>query len=68
MADIGQAFTLSITLGNEAMRSMADVAELLERTAASMRRDHHSGEDFGSVDAEIMRDLNGNTVGGWTTR
>jgi hypothetical protein len=56
-------FTLTVTLGNDAMQTMADVADLLERAAESMRRDHESGEDFGSVYS--LRDLNGNRVGGW---
>lgn len=58
-------FSLFVQLGNDAMQDMADVADLLERAAASMRRDHEEGEDFGSVDAASLRDLNGNRVGNW---
>ena len=49
-------FELEITLGNDDMRTPADVADALERVASQ-------GESH-----QTLRDGNGNTVGGWTLR
>lgn len=50
-------FSLSIELGNEAMRTNFDVASALERVALSIRGDGYAN---GTV-----RDENGNAVGTW---
>ena len=49
------AFVLSITMGNEGMRTLDDVARALEDAARALR----DGDGYSSV-----RDRNGNTVGG----
>lgn len=56
-------FTLEIELGNDAMRTGADVAEVLERLA------HHMGTRnwaaLSEGECQHVHDLNGNTVGKW---
>ena len=54
-------FTLEIKLGNEAMQTGADIAELLRRLAGLV-------EDYGpsNVAAGNLRDVNGNSVGSWS--
>ena len=51
-------FTLSITLGNDAMRTPADIATALHRVARILETS--DGETRGTI-----RDANGNTVGSW---
>lgn len=57
-------FALQITLGNEAMESPQDVAEVLtDRVAVGVDQ---SGMDFDGVEGPYpIRDRNGNTVGHW---
>lgn len=47
-------FTVTITTGNEAMRTNLDLAEALERVAERLRGGAWQGK---------IRDVNGNTVG-----
>lgn len=47
-------FTLTIELGNDAMREAADVADALEQVAAQVRDGYNAGR---------IMDVNGNTVG-----
>ena len=58
-------FELEITLGNDDMRTPADVADALERVASQLRVPciASQGESH-----QTLRDGNGNTVGGWTLR
>jgi len=56
MSEDPESFTLTINLGDDAMQTPEDVAELLDRTAKYMRK-------HGSWPAEKVRDINGNTVG-----
>lgn len=51
-------FTLTITMGNEGMHSTAHVS-------AALLRASHKIAETGLTDGAI-RDVNGNTVGGWT--
>jgi hypothetical protein len=58
-------FNLTIELGNDAMQSPADIARALRRVA----------ETWGMIEGAAavgeegeIRDLNGNTVGGWEVR
>lgn len=52
-------FTFEITLGNDAMKDPADVAESLERVAQTLR-------DYGfECEASTILDANGNRVGTW---
>lgn len=57
-------FTLELELGNDAMKSAADIAEALLKTAA------HVVEVIGDKDpkpahSRSIHDVNGNTVGAW---
>lgn len=54
-------FTLTIELGNDAMQDSNDVAAALH-TVASYLRGSGSWDD---IDAGMVRDDNGNTVGSW---
>jgi hypothetical protein len=54
-------FTLTITLGNDAMQTGGDVAEALREVAG--RIDDRRGGLF--EDSGRIRDANGNTVGEW---
>jgi hypothetical protein len=51
-----RAFIFTLTLGDDAMQTPEDVAELLERTAKYMRK-------HGSWPSEKLYDLNGNVAG-----
>ncbi|MHB8565339.1 MAG: hypothetical protein ACYDDA_15730 [Acidiferrobacteraceae bacterium] len=60
-------FTLEIELGNDAMRTGADVGRALRHSTdrdLSLRID----EDLDSRDSGTIRDVNGNTVGTWQVR
>jgi hypothetical protein len=50
-------FTLSIELGNDAMRKRRDIARALRNVAARLTE--------GAADDGKIRDENGNTVGEW---
>ena len=52
-------FTLTITLGNDAMQLPEDVADALRRVADKLPT------SFAAADEGIIRDLNGNNVGDW---
>ena len=52
-------FTLAITLGNDAMRDIGDVARALRVVAA------RCGEAGSSEASGVIRDENGNAVGMW---
>jgi hypothetical protein len=59
-------FILEINLGNDAMQTPRDVAEVLDRAAYTLRSDGCFTGDFpGTCDASArnIRDRNGNTVG-----
>lgn len=49
-------FILRITLGNDAMRSLGDIAEVLHQTAREIERYQESGAIY---------DYNGNSVGSY---
>ena len=55
-------FTLTIALGNEAMRTDGDIADALRQVAVLF-----AGNDFEDITPEDgpIRDVNGNTVGSW---
>lgn len=55
-------FQLTIELGNDAMRSMRDVAAALQRVADALK---HEGIDDVDWPSGRIRDVNGNTVGQW---
>lgn len=59
-----ELFQLEIRLGNEAMRDSADIADALERLARRLRDTTIPGYSRDGV----IRDENGNTVGGWSLR
>ena len=52
-----QTFTLTITLGNAAMQTRADVGEALMNIGENVA--------FSVGDTGTIRDANGNTVGSW---
>lgn len=52
-------FTLTIKLGNEAMKTPADVVRALERLSRTIGTNIESGK---------VIDDNGNTVGNWVTK
>jgi hypothetical protein len=65
-------FTLTIELGNDAMRTWRDIGNELEALAETL---HERDEVIGGGDAEpvsveddigAIRDVNGNRVGRWT--
>lgn len=56
---MAKQFKLSITLGNDAMQTGADVADALMRTAAKFTEQ----VDFGPTERGTIFDLNGNLVG-----
>lgn len=59
-------FTLEIELGNEAMKSDADIARALRQVANRLRENKYVAtvKGYGDVTRGIM-DRNGNTVGFW---
>lgn len=61
-------FILSIKLGNDAMQTPDDVANVLETTAAKIRsrmqHSHTSNPETGEMGAFVC-DANGNVVGSW---
>ena len=50
-------FTLEIQLGNDAVQTSADIAEILRRV---------SSQASIADETDTIRDINGNTVGRWT--
>jgi hypothetical protein len=50
-------FTLTITLGNDAMQTPEDVAAALETIAVQLRT---------GIDTKVILDANGNKIGTWT--
>jgi hypothetical protein len=54
-------FTLTIELGNDAMRSEAHVVKALQEVAKTIRQSPHTVKNEGGR----IRDINGNTVGSW---
>lgn len=68
MGSLKHAFSLSIDLGNDAMRSPDDVALALERIANILRT---RGGEWDTTparrrDSGTIRDSNGNHVGDWS--
>ena len=59
----GDAFTLSIALGNEAMESVEDVAQALLDLGRKLAREQEAGT---CAQGGAVLDRNGNTVGHWT--
>ncbi len=53
-------FTLTITLGNEAMQTGSDIAALLRRLASKI-----DNQDANQLTGGKLMDLNGNCVGKW---
>ena len=53
-------FKLEIRLGNDAMQTVSDIAEALERVAVG---NIHNGQNTGRI-----FDDNGNTVGTWSIK
>ena len=62
-------FTLTIELGNDAMKSPRHVAKALKEVAARLNADGFGQErgDSGYF-TESIRDVNGNTVGNYVAR
>ena len=59
-------FTLSIELGNDAMQTQYDIARALIDTGSRLLRvPNASGRTPLDGDSGIVRDDNGNRVGGW---
>jgi hypothetical protein len=56
-------FKVEIKLGNDAMQTPEDVADALEKVARELRQDGWRGFCTGGI-----RDINGNTVGHYSTR
>lgn len=59
-------FLVTITLGNDAMRTPSDIAAALERVAARVRELNPEDTAIRQCGGTI-RDINGNTVGNWRT-
>jgi hypothetical protein len=62
-ADSAHTFTLTVTLGNDAMSTFADVARML-RAVASRIEDPDAPVEG---DGDAIMDINGNKVGRWKT-
>jgi len=60
-------FTLSITLGNDAMQTPAEIADRLSHVAMVLTSREVAGYPFSAavVSDGTFRDTNGNTVGEW---
>jgi len=56
MSENPESFTIMLTLGNDAMQTPEDVADLLEQITRYMRK-------HGSWPDQKLHDVNGNTVG-----
>lgn len=56
-------FKLEIELGNEAMLTSHDIAEALRDVMRKLRKD--SEDSLEEAFKGRIKDLNGNTVGGW---
>lgn len=59
-----QTFTLTIALGNDAMRSGDDLAHALRETADTLAN-RYDGLTMPDTVPQSIRDLNGQTVGRW---
>ena len=59
-------FTLTIDLGNDAMQTYADLRAALKYVSAYTREYRGRDEALEPYDNALVRDVNGNTVGGWT--
>lgn len=57
-------FTLTIELGNDAMQTPEDVAEVLAKLGNGLPT--LLGDSFTVNDSYLLRDVNGNRVGGWS--
>lgn len=57
-------FTLTITLGNEAMEDLSDVSTALQSVMRATQTEYDSSPEIEGAHGSI-RDLNGNTVGEW---
>jgi hypothetical protein len=55
-------FKLEIELGNDAMQTFDDVLEALQESHSSLA---DGSEPFIVGDYDLLRDVNGNTVGKW---
>src|SRR5262245_7185371 len=66
MEGAAMKLTLTISLGNEAMRTAGDIAATLRRIAVDLD-DNDDGQPLTEVDrgGDAIRDLNGNPVGSW---
>lgn len=58
-------FTLSITLGNEAMQFDGDVGRALIALGEELASSEHPEFEMTTIDPVSIRDTNGNTVGEW---
>ena len=58
-------FALTVNLGNDAMRTVEDVAFALEQTAVNATRHVASDRTFTAGDSGLIRDSNGKAVGVW---
>lgn len=58
-------FSITVRMGNDAMQTAEDLRELLERVRSSV--DTFAGDiERGCAISSSLRDVNGNTVGGWS--
>jgi hypothetical protein len=58
-------FTLTITLGNDAMSEPADIADVLRELANNFNSGNAFDETNGKYAHGFLRDINGNRVGEW---
>lgn len=58
-------FVLSIELGNEAMRTKADLVRAILKVKRSIQREVNLRDKRVGANSGAVLDLNGNTVGRW---
>lgn len=63
---LASRFVLTIQLGNDAMRTWADVARALREVARTVD-EPDSEASIVVYEQEAIHDVNGNRVGGWHT-
>lgn len=61
-------FTLTITLGNEAMQNYGDISGLLKELAADLHKRYELTGAIRHVTSGKCRDANGNTVAQWEVK
>lgn len=62
---MSQTFTVTLELGNDAMRTAGAVVASLRKIANQIQEERYPEDPLYPTDSRSVRDRNGNTVGSW---